>query len=234
MRGQILAGAALLLSGVWGTTPAHADSPPMPPCPAGWQQVDAFTCREPFHCPPGWKLDTGPVCVPWECQKAADCSWKGHIACREADVCVGATGGRAVRVCDSGGGGAGCPSGLTCQKRKLCANFPGARQGEAFGNWTPGAGGATSAAATVASPPPPAMGAATSSAPAASATAASAPAASAPADVPPAAAPARRGGCEVGGTPSRGAAPHGFAGLLLALYAVARRRSGAGAAGSQA
>lgn len=208
------------LSGLWAMSAAYADAPPMPPCPAGWQQVDAFTCREPFPCPPGWKLDTGPVCVPWECQKAADCSWKGIIPCREADVCVAVTGGRAVRVCDSAGGSPSCPSGLTCQKRKLCANFPGARQGEAFGNWTPGASGVASPKAAVASPPAPATEPASASV--------SVPAESSPA----ASAPARRGGCAVAGAASHGAAPLGFGGLLLALFVVARRRVGARAAGS--
>lgn len=118
---------------------AGADIPPSPPCAPGFVQLDARTCREAIQCPPGWKVDAGPVCVPWECQKATDCSWKGMIPCREADVCAPAGGGRAVRVCDSNAGDRACPAGLSCQKRKLCASFSTATaaQTEAFGNWTP-------------------------------------------------------------------------------------------------
>lgn len=130
-----------LLVGVCGlglALPARADAPPMPPCPPGWEQVDAFSCREPIACPPGWKLDVGPVCVPWECQKDADCNWKGIIPCMDASVCASGSG-RAVRVCETGPGGLTCPSGLSCQKRKLCGSFRdvASRQAARFTNWTP-------------------------------------------------------------------------------------------------
>lgn len=203
-------------------TSAYGDAPPMPPCPAGWEQVDKFTCREPFHCPPGWKLDTGPVCVPWECQKATDCNWKGMIPCREAEVCAPPGGGRAVRVCDSTGGSSRCPSGLTCQGRKLCANFPGGagRGSETFGNWTPGAGGST----TVSKAATPATSAATEP------TAPSAAAPAAPTTATPTAAPTapespRRGGCQYAG--ALGPSPLGPAlglGLLSLLWTARRRR----------
>ena len=156
------------LLGLGRSDVARGDAPPMPPCPPGWEQVDAHSCREPFQCPPGWKLDRGPICVPWECEKATDCNWKGYIPCKEAEVCAASGKARAVRVCDSAAGSAACPAGLSCQKRKLCANFsPLAMvEGARFGNWTPGsaipapvsttAPATTSAAATPADSVPPA------------------------------------------------------------------------------
>lgn len=218
VRGHMLAGALLWLSVLSATTGALADSPPMPPCPPGWEQVDKFTCKEPFACPPGWKLDSGPVCVPWECEKNADCSWKGSIPCREANVCVGAAGGRALRVCEGTGGSLSCPSGLSCQKRKLCANFSAAHAGESFGNWTPGSG---SAASSVTKPP-------------VSSSAAAATPATGSEAAPPAreSAPGRRSGCAYVGTasPVGAGAPLGLLTGLLPLLWLARRRLGAGSA----
>lgn len=225
MRRHFLAGVLSGVCGLAATTSAYGDAPPMPPCPAGWEQVDKFTCREPFPCPPGWKLDTGPVCVPWECQKATDCSWKGIIPCREAEVCAPPSGGRALRVCDSTGGSPSCPSGLTCQKRKLCANFPGAagRGSETFGNWTPGAG-SSKAAGKVATTAPSAA-----TEPNAKTAPATTPAPAAPATTPTPAAPEspRRGGCQYAGALSPSPLGPGLGLGLLSLLWTARRRRGA-------
>lgn len=133
---------------------ARGDAPPMPPCPPGWEQVGQFECREPIKCPAGWRLDKGPVCVPWECSKAQDCNWKGFIPCLDAQVCAPAGGGRAVRVCETAG--AACPSGLSCQPRKLCGNFPdvASRNAGRFGNWNPPPQSAQQKSGPTPTPPP--------------------------------------------------------------------------------
>lgn len=192
--------------GFFATGVARGDSPPMPPCPPGWEQVDKFTCREPFPCPPGWKLDAGPVCKPWECDKASDCNWKGFIPCREAEVCAPEKGGRAVRVCDPAGASPRCPSGLSCQPRRLCANFP-ASAPAVFGNWTPGTTGRP--ATPKAAPEPPAATPSAEATPTAS----------------PQAEP-RKSGCSYVGSPG---SETSRAGLWLSLFILswaARRRLG--------
>ena len=202
IRSQVLGlGLALFSTGV-----ARGDSPPMPPCPPGWEQVDKFTCREPFPCPPGWKLDAGPVCRPWECDKASDCNWKGFIPCREAEVCAPTAGGRAVRVCDPAGTSPRCPSGLSCQPRRLCANFP-ASAPAVFANWTPGATDRTTTP------------------PAAPEPKAATPSTGATAPVSPPAEP-KKSGCSYVGSAGSAAPPTGLWLSLLVLGWAMRRRLG--------
>ena len=219
MRNAVFVGIWLAVSGLAAPAPAHADAPPMPPCPPGWEQVDAFSCREPIKCPPGWKLDVGPVCVPWECQKASDCSWKGIIPCQDADVCA-AGSGPAVRICDAGASGPSCPSGLTCQKRKLCAGFssPAGRSSPRFENWTPEAKRSASSATAATSAP-----ATAAAQPAEAAGASPAPTADRPAASPDAA--VRRASCQYAAAATPGSLGQ-LALLLLAALGRRRRRSG--------
>lgn len=217
MRHASIVGVWLGLLGLCGSNLARADAPPMPPCPPGWEQVDAYSCREPFQCPPGWKLDRGPICVPWECEKATDCNWKGYIPCKEAEVCAASGKARAVRVCDSAAGNAACPAGLSCQKRKLCANFSALAmvEGARFGNWTPGS--TLPAPVSKAPPaPPPAAVAPTDPVPAATSAAASPEIAATPAASKP------RSACSYADQPSPQAAlPWGLL-ALVALWTLRR------------
>lgn len=183
---------------------ARADSPPMPPCPPGWNQVGAYTCVKPFECPEGWQLAAGPKCVPWVCKADKDCSWKGTQPCVDARVCEDASGA-AVRVCE----GDKCPDGLTCKASKLCANGRGLGDTPKFGNWSGPPAGSTSAARPQAS--------------ATSTGTPSRPAPSGSSGAPTSAAPAKKGGCAAQGgasSPAGALALLGAAGLAL----VARRR----------
>jgi hypothetical protein len=128
---------ALVFPLVLPLTEARADSPPMPPCPPGWEQRGAYSCVEPFKCPNGWKLAEGPRCVPWECKEDRDCNWKGTTPCVAADLCYEPGGDHAQRVCDasSSTSNARCPSGLSCRSGKLCAS--GGLRDLEFRNWEP-------------------------------------------------------------------------------------------------
>jgi hypothetical protein len=214
MRYPLLLGTWLALAELAVPGRAVADAPPMPPCPPGWEQVDAFSCREPIRCPAGWKLDAGPVCVPFECQKDRDCNWKGIVPCKEAGVCA-AGSGRAVRVCDTEPGGRGCPSGLTCQKRKLCGRFAGGASGAAarFENWEPGQSQPTPAVTPSAEPV---------AGPVGGQAAAATPARESP--TPPSQGPTRRTGCQLGAgsAPTTGGSPLALL-AATALWGLSRR-----------
>lgn len=115
--------------------PARADSPPMPPCPPGWEQRGDSVCAQPFECPVGWKLDEGPRCVPWQCKEDRDCGWKGNVPCVAADLCFEPGADRAQRVCEPSGA-ARCPAGLSCRAGKLCG-AQGQTEQAPFTNWAP-------------------------------------------------------------------------------------------------
>lgn len=185
---------------------ARADSPPMPPCPPGWNQVGAYTCVKPFECPEGWQLAAGPKCVPWVCKADNECNWKGSQPCVDARICADATGA-AVRVCE----GDKCPDGLTCKPSKLCANGRGLGDPPKFGNWS-------GPPATSAKPP----ASATASAATSSATSAR-PTPSGTSGGPMSTTPPKKGGCSTHGGSSGSAGAVALLGAAC-LALVARRR----------
>jgi hypothetical protein len=204
---------------------ARADSPPMPPCPPGWDQSGPDRCTKPFDCPPGWKLDAGPKCVPFQCKEDRDCAWKGNVPCVAADLCFEPGGDRALRVCEASASGSLCPSGLSCRAAKLCGSPGWSKRsgGEKFGNWPPVVAPLTSATGTSPSAAPSitASGAASG----AVSGAASAQASDANPKDAPVAAP-RKGGCGSCGV-TRGSDDVGASAALVLCVAsvLARRRA---------